>query len=75
LLNLEIDIYADEKGGKYAHPKGLDWVEGQPPFDPNGEMDQPGFKVFHIPDLDFRSLCLTFIDALKELRAWSISTP
>ena len=26
LLNLEIDIYADEKGGKYANPKGLSWA-------------------------------------------------
>ena len=24
LLNLEIDCYADERGGKYAHPKGLE---------------------------------------------------
>src|ERR1700679_2938140 len=28
LRNLEIDVYADEKGGKYAHPKGL---EGEAP--------------------------------------------
>jgi len=75
LLNLEIDIYADEKGGKYAHPKGLDWVKGQPPFDPNGEMNKPGFKVFHIPDLDFRSQCITFVDCLKELRKWSLAHP
>jgi len=27
LRNLEIDVYADEKGGKYAHPK--DW-SGKP---------------------------------------------
>src|ERR1700749_2071234 len=38
LCNLEIDVYSDEKGGKYAHPKGLDLVKGQPEFDPKGEM-------------------------------------
>ncbi len=75
LSNLEIDIYADEKGGKYAHPKGLDWAKGQPPFDPNEEMEKPGFKVFHIPDLDFRSQCLTLVDCLKQLRAWSLAHP
>ncbi|WP_183561321.1 phosphatidylinositol-specific phospholipase C1-like protein [Mucilaginibacter sp. SP1R1] len=75
LLNLEIDVYADEKGGKYAHPKGLDWVKDQPPFDPDHEMDQPGFKVFHIIDLDFRSHCLTFKDGLKQLRTWSDAHP
>jgi len=75
LLNLEIDIYADEKGGRYAHPKGLQWAKGQPPFDPEGEMLKPGFKVFHIPDLDFRSQCLTLADGLRELKAWSMAHP
>jgi hypothetical protein len=75
LLNLEIDVYADEKGGKYAHPKGLDWVKNQPPFDPDGEMNKPGFKVFHIIDLDFRSHCLTFKDGLQQLKAWSDAHP
>ncbi|HEY4150514.1 MAG TPA: phosphatidylinositol-specific phospholipase C1-like protein [Chitinophagaceae bacterium] len=75
LRNLEIDVYADEKGGKYAHPKGLDWVPGQPPFDPDGVMNEPGFKVFHIPDLDFRSDGLTLKNELYELRAWSEKHP
>src|ERR1700744_2048305 len=50
LRNLEIDVYADEKGGKYAHPKGLEWEAGHdhPAYDPAGEMNQPGFKVFHV---------------------------
>ncbi|WP_254640017.1 phosphatidylinositol-specific phospholipase C1-like protein [Chitinophaga sp. GbtcB8] len=75
LLNLEIDAYADEKGGRYAHPKGLDWAPGQPPFDPDGVMNQPGFKVFHIPDLDFRSYCLTLKQGLQDLKAWSDKHP
>jgi hypothetical protein len=75
LLNLEIDVYADEKGGKYAHPKGLDWVKGQPPYDPDHEMDKPGFKVFHVIDLDFRSHCLTFKDGLRQLKTWSDAHP
>lgn len=75
LLNLEIDVYADEKGGKYAHPKGLDWAKNQPPFDPDGEMKEPGFKVFHVVDLDFRSHCLTFKDCLKQLKTWSEAHP
>ena len=74
LRNLEIDVYADEKGGKYAHPKGLDWegTANQPmPYDPAGEMKEPGFKVFHVPEIDFRTNCLTFAGCLKELSAWS----
>ncbi|HEX9512317.1 MAG TPA: phosphatidylinositol-specific phospholipase C1-like protein [Puia sp.] len=73
LRNLEIDVYADEKGGKYAHPKGLDWEAAAhpPPYDPTGEMNQPGFKVFHVQDLDFRSNCPTFSGCLRQLKAWS----
>ncbi|HTJ13249.1 MAG TPA: phosphatidylinositol-specific phospholipase C1-like protein [Dinghuibacter sp.] len=74
LCNLEIDVYADEHGGKYAHPKGLSW-EGKAahdfPYDPKGEMIQPGFKIMHIQDVDFRSSCLTLTGALRELKAWS----
>jgi hypothetical protein len=75
LLNLEIDVYADEKGGKYAHPKGLDWAKDQPEFDSKGEMKEPGFKVFHVVDLDFRSHALTFKDCLQQLRSWSEAHP
>ncbi|OKS87464.1 phosphatidylinositol-specific phospholipase C1-like protein [Mucilaginibacter polytrichastri] len=75
LLNLEIDVYADVNGGRYAHPKGLDWVKNQPDFDPEGKMKEPGFKVFHIIDLDFRSHMLTFKDGLKQLRDWSLAHP
>ena len=71
LLNLEIDCYADERGGKYAHPKGLEWAKGQAPYDPEGLMKEPGFKILHIPDLDFRSDALTLKRCLSELREWS----
>jgi len=75
LLALEIDVYADTQGGKYAHPKGLDFAPGQPPYDPAGLMKQPGFKVFHIQDLDFRSNAPTFKLALQELKKWSAAHP
>jgi hypothetical protein len=77
LRNLEIDVYADEKGGKYAHPKGLEWeaASNPPPYDPTGEMERPGFKVFHVQDLDFRTNCLTFADCLHQLKAWSDEHP
>jgi hypothetical protein len=78
LRGLELDVYADAKGGKYAHPAGLD-MEGetnqQAPYDTAGVMNEPGFKVFHIPDLDFRSHCLTFKQGLQELKQWSDQHP
>jgi hypothetical protein len=75
LLDLEIDVYADTAGGKYSHPKGLDWVPGQPAYDPEGVMKNPGFKVFHIQDIDYRSNCATFKQCLQELKKWSDTHP
>jgi hypothetical protein len=75
LRNLEVDIYPDEKGGKYARPKGLDLAPGQKPYDPQGKMRQPGFKILHVPDLDFRSHYYTLTDCLDELRSWSQAHP
>jgi len=75
LRNLEIDIYADTKGGKFAHPKGLDLAPNQPAFDAAGEMKEPGFKVFHMIDYDFRSNCPTFKDCLTQLKNWSEAHP
>jgi len=75
LLDLEIDVYSDSAGGKYAHPKGLDWAQGQAAFDAEGVMKQPGFKVLHMQDIDFRSNCLTFRQCLQELKRWSDDHP
>jgi hypothetical protein len=75
LGNLEIDVYRDEKGGRYAHPKGLDLAPGQEPYDPDGEMLKPGYKVLHVPDYDFRTDSYTLEALLKKLRAWSESHP
>lgn len=77
LRALEIDIAADAKGGKYAHPKGLDWAGklATRPYDTEGVMNEPGFKVLHVQDLDFRSNCLTFKKCLQELKQWSTAHP
>jgi len=75
LRNLEIDIYADSKGGKYAHPKGLELVKPEKAYDPNGEMNKPGFKIIHMVDVDFRSSVLTFEACLQMLKKWSDSHP
>jgi hypothetical protein len=77
---LEIDIVQDPHGGRFAHPKivALTKQAGLPPdadFDPNREMDRPGFKVIHIPDLNQRSSCLVLTDCLKEIRTWSKAHP
>jgi hypothetical protein len=73
---VEIDVYADSKGGRYAHPAIADKVAeaglpADPDFDPNHEMDKPGFKVMHVMNVDQRSSCHTFVNCLTTIQAWS----
>jgi hypothetical protein len=75
LLNLELDVYADEKGGRYAHPKGLEWAKNQAAYDTAGVMKQPGFKMLHVPELDFRSDYFMLKQCLAALRQWSVAHP
>ncbi len=77
---IELDVFADSKGGLYAHPNGPNLVAAahlppDPPFDPNGAMLKPGFKVMHIQDLDYVSTCQPFVACLQEVRRWSHAHP
>jgi Phosphoinositide phospholipase C, Ca2+-dependent len=77
---LEIDVYADTKGGRYAHPMIVDKVAeaglpADPDFDPKHEMDKPGFKVMHVLGVDQRSSCHTFVACLTIIRGWSKEHP
>ncbi|MEO8737219.1 MAG: phosphatidylinositol-specific phospholipase C1-like protein [Edaphobacter sp.] len=77
---IEIDVFADAKGGRYAHPAilGLVAKDGLPvdsEFDPHHVMDKPGFKVLHMQDVDVRSTCMTLIACLTDVRTWSKQHP
>jgi hypothetical protein len=77
---IELDVYADTKGGLYAHPSGPSMVAAaklppDPDFDSAGVMSKPGFKVMHVQDVDYRSTCQPFIACLEEVRRWSRAHP
>jgi hypothetical protein len=77
---LEIDIVQDPKGGRFSHPKIVELTRqaglpADPDFDPAHEMDKPGMKVIHIPDLSERSSCHLLITCLTEIHAWSKAHP
>jgi hypothetical protein len=77
---VEIDIYGDAKGGRYAHPANLQFVKEQglppdPPFDPDGLFLKPGFKVMHAQDIDYRSNCQPFTGCLAVILNWSKAHP
>ena len=48
---------------------GRDTQAGEP------QLDLPGFKVLHIPHIDYRTNCLTLRAGLEEIRAWSDANP
>lgn len=68
LRSFELDVFEDPDGGRYATPKAQTLL-ALAAIDP--VMQEPGFKVFHIQEVDYRSTCLTFVACLTELRSWS----
>jgi hypothetical protein len=76
LRSFEIDVLYDPDGGRFSKPKGLDILKAQGmearPYDA-AVMNDPGFKVLHIPDIDFRTHCATFKVCLSDIRDWSKS--
>lgn len=74
---LELDIFADPEGGRYADPKGEIWAKaaGEHTGFDRAAMLKPGFKVFHIPDVDYLSTCATLTGCLREVDLWSRAHP
>ena len=80
IRQVELDLYADPEGGRFAEPAGpklaaLSGGGAVPPHDPEGLLREPGFKVLHVPDVDFVSRNRTFRSALTEIRDWSAANP
>ncbi|WP_225444225.1 phosphatidylinositol-specific phospholipase C1-like protein [Echinicola arenosa] len=79
LRNLEMDVFHDPQGGRYKHPKAIAMLNARGistlPFDEANKLNEPGLKMFHVQDIDFRSHHLLFKDGLKELLSWSKQNP
>ena len=84
IRQIELDVYADSKGGRYAHPAGpaaeaaagvtVDPMENFYGVSPDVMM-KPGFKVMHVQDVDQHSSCQPFTACLKIVRDWSKAHP
>jgi hypothetical protein len=65
----------DPTGGRYKEPVGLKLLREKgldpQPFDTANQLSEGGIKVLHVPDIDFRSHCLTFKSCLSEVKEWS----
>ncbi len=74
IRQFEIDVYADPEGGRFANRPAAELV-GLPVASGEPVLDDPGFKVLHSVDIDFRSTCLTFVACLTEIETWSTANP
>lgn len=69
---IELDLFRDDAGGKYATPL-LREAAGEGPYDP--AMELPGTKVLHVQDVDYRSNCLSLVACLRAVEGWSDANP
>lgn len=74
IRSIEIDIYNDPQGGQFYERKGLTLV-GESSASGIEKLNEPGFKVLHIPDFDYNTHHYTFKSALQEVKAWSDAHP
>lgn len=72
--HLELDVNADPEGGNYSSQPLLATV-GADPATGIANLDEPGIKVFHVPQIDAESSCYLFTDCLRTIRDWSDNNP
>ena len=79
LRNLEIDVFHDPVGGRFKKPLGNLMLQSEGvdplPFNEKNELNEPGLKVLHVQDIDFRSHHYLFHNALLEIKRWSDQNP
>jgi hypothetical protein len=75
IRTFELDTYADPTGGRFANPKlNANFGFHDPELDYDA-LAQPGFKVFHIVDIDQRSRCTSLVLCLTLMKDWSDAHP
>lgn len=79
LRSLEFDLNVDHEGGRFSDPLPYRLLREQGARDLAPlyaeALAEPGLKVMHAVDVDFRSHCPTFRLCLRQLRAWSDANP
>jgi hypothetical protein len=73
IRQLELDVWSDPHGGKFAHPSLPNTLHIAPPD--QAIMNKPGFKVIHEANIDTNSTCLTFVLCLHAVKTWSDANP
>ncbi|KAL9941243.1 hypothetical protein ACHAQF_006226 [Verticillium nonalfalfae] len=69
IRSLELDVFADPKGGHYAKP--LIRKLANLPYDKDPRWRERGTKVLHIADGDVHTTCVTLKHCLELVKSWS----
>jgi len=72
--SIELDIYYDPDGGRYYNRGGMSLI-GENPESGIPELKDKGYKILHIPDIDFNTNYYTFKQALQTVKSWSEAHP
>lgn len=68
--HLELDVNADPDGGNFSERPLLATI-GAKTATGIAALDQPGIKVFHVPQIDAESTCPLFTECLSIVKRWS----
>lgn len=71
---LELDLFLDQQGGLYYNRRGYGFIN-RDLASGEAELQEPGIKVLHIPDVDYNAHQLSFVKTLQEIKAWSDQYP
>lgn len=74
IRSIELDVFHDPQGGLFYNRIGNGFV-GRSSESGEAKLKEPGLKVLHYPDFDYRSNYLTFQDALGAVKNWSDTHP
>jgi hypothetical protein len=74
IRSIELDVFNDPDGGLFYHRKAnaLLGISTESGID---ELNDPGLKIQHFPDLDYATNYYSFIAALTEVKTWSDANP
>lgn len=76
IRGLELDIYNDPQGRHFANRACLQYLDPAEPIESGiPELNVPGMKILHIPDVDYLTHYYTFVAALQAIKAWSDAHP
>jgi hypothetical protein len=77
IRQIELDVFADPKGGLFSKPIARTRGTGDLGPDPNENrvLDRPGFKVLHVQEIDFRTTVPTLQEGLSQIAKWSAAHP